>query len=190
MTEIVLFHSAMGLRPGVLAFADELRADGHLVHVPDLYDGHVFDDRLDGIAYRDQTGIPKLTERATESVADLPAELVYAGFSLGAAPAQLFAQTRAGARGALLLHGCLPSAAFGRPWPSGVPLAVHTTESDPFVDQDVAEALVAEASGELYRYLGAAHLFFEPGLSDYQPAAATLATERILDFLRRVDTRG
>lgn len=188
MTEIVLFHSALGLRPGVHAFADELRSDGHTVHVPDLYEGHVFDDRLDGVAHRDRIGIPALVDRATKSVADLPAELVYAGFSLGSAPAQLLAQTRPGARGALLLHGALPTAEFGAPWPSGVPLAVHTTESDPFVDQDAAEELVAEASGELFRYLGASHLFLDPDLPDYEPAAAVLATERILTFLRRIDS--
>lgn len=187
MTEIVLFHSALGLRPGVRAFADELRDDGHIVHTPDFYDGQVFDDLGDGVAYRDRIGIPGLIERAQKAVTELPADVVYAGFSLGSAAAQFLTQTRPGARGCLLLHGCLSPAQLPAPWPDGVPVALHTTEDDPWVDQDVAESLVALAHGELYRYPGDTHLFLDADLSDYQPQSATLAMERILTFLRRVD---
>jgi dienelactone hydrolase len=184
MSELVLFHSALGLRRGVHVVADRLRAARHTVHVPDYYDGKVFDNLADGIAYRDELGIPEIGRRATEFVADLPEQLVYAGFSLGAGPAQLLAQTRSGAQGALLLHGVLPSAFFGTPWPAAVPLAVHIAANDPFVDIEVAEAVVAEAAnGQLYRYENAGHLFLDPDLPDYDETAATLALQRILAFL-------
>ncbi len=49
MTEIVLFHHAQGLTPGIDAFADELRRAGHTVHTPDLYDGHTFDTLEEGL---------------------------------------------------------------------------------------------------------------------------------------------
>lgn len=186
MTEIVLFHSALGLRPGVHSFANELRDAGHTVHTPDLYDGRVFDDRDEGVAYRDKIGIPELGDRADKAVADVPTDVVYVGFSLGAAVAQMLTQTRPGARGALLLHGCLPTAAFGTPWPAGVPVAVHTTESDPLFDQEVAEDLIAEASGELYRYPGSAHLFLDPDLPEHDPISAEKVMDRILAFLRRI----
>lgn len=186
MTEIVLFHSGLGLRPAVRLFADELRDAGHTVHLPDYYDGHVFDDLADGLAYRDELGVDEIAARAVKAVASLPTDIVYAGFSLGSVLAQLLAQTRPGARGAILLHGCFPTAAFGTPWPAGVPLVVHTTTNDPWVRQDVAEAVIAEASGELYRYPGDAHLFLDPDLPDYQPESAMTATERILAFLRRI----
>jgi dienelactone hydrolase len=39
MAELLLFHHAQGLTAGCLSFADELRAAGHVVHAPDLYDG-------------------------------------------------------------------------------------------------------------------------------------------------------
>src|SRR5437773_964554 len=42
MAEVLLFHHAQGLTPGVHAFADELRAAGHTVHTPDLFDGRTF----------------------------------------------------------------------------------------------------------------------------------------------------
>ena len=136
MNEILLFHHGQGLTDGVLAFAETLRSAGHTVHTPDYYDGRVFATLDEGVAYRDEIGIPELANRAVAAAASLPNDLVYAGFSLGTGPAQLLAQTRPGARGALLMSGCLPSAAFETPWPTDVALAVHTTEHDPWVDLD------------------------------------------------------
>ena len=43
MAEVVLFHHALGLTPGIVAFADELRRAGHTVHTPDLFQGRTFD---------------------------------------------------------------------------------------------------------------------------------------------------
>lgn len=184
--EIVLFHSALGLRPGVHVFADELRDAGYTVHVPDLYDGHVFADHDDGVTYRNEIGLPEIGERALKAVTGLPEELIYAGFALGSVCAQLLAQTRPRARGAILLHGALPTSTFGVPWPAGVPLVVHTTENDPWVDQTAAESLIMEASGELYRYPGAAHLFLDPDLPEHDPVSAARATDRTIGFLRRI----
>ncbi len=187
MTDIVIFHSALGLRPGVQGFADHLRAAGHTVHVPDLYDGHVFDDLDAGIAYRDTLGIPEIGQRAQNAVADLPTDLVYSGFSLGAAPAQLLAQTRPGARGAVLMHGALPSAAFAVPWPVVVPLEIHTMRDDAWVDLPIAAALADESTdGQLHLYPGSGHLFDDPDLLDYDPAASVLMRKRILSFLTRL----
>jgi dienelactone hydrolase len=188
MPEIVLFHSVLGLRPGVHAFADDLRAAGHLVHTPDLWDGEVFDNVADGIAKRDALGIPQIIARAATAVADLPAALVYAGFSLGVVPAQFLAQTRPGARAALLLHSAVPAAAFEVPWPAGVPLQIHTMDQDERGDLEEARALVedARAAGspaELHTYPGKAHLFTDPDLPDYDPSATAVLRDRVEDFL-------
>jgi dienelactone hydrolase len=187
MTEIVLFHSALGLRPGVHAFADRLRAAGHTVHTPDYFDGEQFDDLDAGVAKRDALGIEEIGRRGVAAVDGLPEDLVYAGFSLGTGPAQLLAQTRPGARAALLLHGALPAAALGAPWPEDVPLAVHTMEGDPWVDLDAARALTAEAAdGELHLYPGDGHLFADPDLPEYDRAAADRMLHSSLEFLARV----
>lgn len=187
MAVIGLFHSALGLRPGVHGFADGLRQAGHTVHVPDLYDGEVYDDLDEGVAKRDALGIPAFAARAAAAVEPLPADLVYAGFSLGAGPAQLLAQTRPGARGALLLHGVLPSAAFETPWPTAVPLAVHGMQDDPWFEVDVARGLVAEAAdGTLHLYPGGGHLFADPDLPEHDAAAAATMMERVLAFLARL----
>ncbi|MGY5135057.1 dienelactone hydrolase family protein, partial [Streptomyces nigrescens] len=117
MTEVVLFHHSQGLTPGVAAFADELRAAGHTVHTPDLFDGRTFGSLEEGMRYVEQIGFGEITERGVRAVEDLPKDAVYAGFSLGVLPAQKLAQTRAGARGALLFHACIPVSEFGAAWP-------------------------------------------------------------------------
>ena len=56
MAEILLFHHAHGQTAGFLAFANELRAAGHVVHAPDLYDGKTFADLNDGVGYAQEVG--------------------------------------------------------------------------------------------------------------------------------------
>ena len=122
MAEVVLFHHAQGLTPGVVAFADELRRAGHTVHTPDLYDGRTFTTLQGGLAHAEEIGFGEVIERGVRAVEGKPAELVYAGFSLGVVSAQKLVQTRAGARGALLFYSCVPVSEFGSRWPNGVPV--------------------------------------------------------------------
>jgi dienelactone hydrolase len=188
MAEVLLFHHAQGQTAGFHAFADELRHAGHRVHTPDLYEGRTFDTLEDGLANVEAIGFHTIIERGVRAAEELPAELVYAGFSLGVVPAQMLAQNRPGARGALLLHSCLPTSEFGAGWPAGVPVQIHAMEHDPFFteegDIDAARALVAESpEAELFLYPGSGHLFADPSLPSYDPAAAALLTQRVLEFL-------
>ncbi len=188
MAEILLFHHAQGQTEGFHAFADELRAAGHVVHAPDVYDGKTFAKLDDGVAYAKQVGFDVIFERGVAAAEGLPAELVYAGFSLGAAPAQKLAQTRPGARGALLLHACLPPSEFGT-WPDGVPVQIHAMDADEWFQEDAAAAqeLVDEVeNAELYLYPGKGHLFADSSLSDFDEEAAALLKERILAFVKAV----
>jgi dienelactone hydrolase len=161
MADVLLFHHAQGQTKGFLTFVDELRRAGHAVRTPDLYDGRTFDSLEDGLANVEAIGFEAIVERGVRAAQELPAELVYAGFSLGVVPAQMLAQSRPGARGALLLHSCLPTSSFGEGWPAGVPVQIHAMEQDPFFieegDIDAARALVDDA--------------------------ATLLTRRVLEFL-------
>jgi dienelactone hydrolase len=192
MAEVVLFHHAQGLTPGVAAFADELRRAGHTVHAPDLYDGRTFATLEEGLAYAEEIGFDEVTERGIQAAEALPAELVYAGFSLGLGPAQRLTQTRPGARGALLFYACLPVSEFGPSWPAGVPVQIHAMESDPEFDNGwdlpAARALVEEAEdGELFLYPGDQHLFADSSLSSYDADAAELLNRRVLSFLASID---
>jgi dienelactone hydrolase len=190
MTEVVLFHHAQGLTPGVVAFADELRRAGHTVHTPDLFEGHTFDTVEEGVGYAQEIGFGEVMERGVRAVDGLPDDLVYSGFSLGVMPAQQLAQTRTGARGALLFHACVPVTEFSPSWPDGVPVHVHAMDADPFFvdegDIDAARALVEEAeNAELFLYPGNQHLFADSSLPSYDAGATTLLKQRVLEFLAR-----
>ena len=189
MAEVLLFHHAQGQTAGFHAFVDELRAGGHTVHTPDLFDGRTFATIEDGMAYAQELGFPDeiLTrgERAAEALLN---ELVYGGFSLGVLPAQKLAQTRPGARGALLFYACVPTDFFGA-WPAGVPVQIHGMDNDPvFVgegDIDAARQLVDSTDdAELFLYPGDQHYFADSSLPSYDPNATALLTRRVLDFLR------
>jgi dienelactone hydrolase len=195
MAEVVLFHHVQGLTDGVRAFAEQLRAGGHTVHTPDLFDGARPATIDDGVAHVQAVGGDELTGHADRAVAGLPADLVYAGFSWGAATAQRFAQTRPGARGALLYESCLPITgewAVG-PWPTGVPVQIHGMDKDPFFalegDLDAARELVETVGpelAELFVYPGDRHLFADSSLDSYDRDATALVVQRSRQFLDRV----
>jgi dienelactone hydrolase len=188
MAEVLLFHHAQGLTPGVVAFADELRRAGHSVHTPDLFEGQTFDSIKEGMAHVGQIGFEDIMERGVRAANGLPDELVYGGFSLGVLPAQKLAQTRPGAQGALLFYSCVPTSEFGSGWPDGVPVQIHGMDADPFFvdegDIDAARALVDEAEdGELFLYPGDQHYFADSSLPSHDPDATALLTQRVLSFL-------
>ncbi len=188
MAEVVLFHHAQGLTPGVAAFADTLRQAGHIVHTPDLFDGRTFDDIESGMRFVKEIGFGEVMERGDRAVEAFPAALVYAGFSLGVVPAQKLAQTRPGARGALLFYSCVPVSEFGQAWPKGVPVQIHGMDADPYFvgegDIDAARALIKEAEqGELFLYPGDQHYFADSSLPSYDPDASAILLRRVLAFL-------
>ena len=193
MAEVLLFHHAQGLTPGVRGFADELRAAGHTVHTPDLFDGRTFKSIPEGMAFIEAAGFDDLRARGVRMADDLPNELVYAGFSFGVMIAQQLAQTRPGARGALLFYSAVPISgewAFGS-WPDGVPVQIHGMDNDPFFvgegDIDAAREIVEKAQdAELFLYPGDQHYFADSSLPSYDAEATALLTQRVLEFLARV----
>jgi dienelactone hydrolase len=191
MAEVLLFHHALGQTTGFRAVADELRAAGHVVHAPDLYDGKTFTDLRDGVGYAQEVGFDTIVERGRLAADGLPNELVYAGFSLGVMPAQMLAQTRPGAKGALLFSAALPASEFGGGWPPAVPLQIHLMEEDEFAlegDLDAARELEKTVDGaELYLYAGDGHLFADSSVPDFDEAAAALLEQRVLEFLQDVE---
>jgi dienelactone hydrolase len=195
MAEVVLFHHVQGLTDGVRAFAEELRAGGHTVHTPDIFEGERPATIEEGVAYVQSTGDEVLGDRADRAVVGLRPDLVYAGFSWGGATAQRLAQTRPGARGALLYESCIPITgdwAFG-PWPDRVAVQIHGMDKDPFFalegDIDAARDLVATVGpelAELFVYSGDQHLFTDSSLPSYAADAAALVVQRSRAFLDRL----
>jgi dienelactone hydrolase len=191
VAEALLFHHAQGQTAGFLAFADELREAGHTVHTPDLYEGQTFASLDEGVGYAKQVGFDTILERGRRAAEGLPSELVYAGFSLGVMPAQMLAQTRPGAKGALLCSAAFPTSEFGSSWPQAVPLQIHMMEADEWVqegDLDAARELDETIEGaQLFLYRGDRHLFADNSLPDYDQKAAALLSERVLAFLKNVE---
>lgn len=190
MTDIALFHSALGVRPGIIDAATRLRADGHQVLVVDQYGGRIFDDYDDARRFVEQVGFPELMHRARQAVRDLPDGFVAAGFSNGAGMAEYVATQRP-CSGVLMLSGALPMSMLGaRNWPTAVPAQIHYSEHDPFRSQEWTAALISEvrAAGaliEVFDYPGSGHLFTDPSLpQEYDEPAAARLWERTLAFCR------
>ncbi len=192
MTKIVLFPSVLGLRPAIQQAAARFEAAGHIVHVIDLYgNGQVFDTYSAAFAHLDEIGgFRELVARTQIAAAELPADVVYTGFSTGGASAELLTLTRPGARAALLFHSSTKVKQFGvDSWPAGVPVQVHYAHQDPFRDQGEVDALAAavraaDASYEFYEYAISGHLFTDPGLpEEYDEKSSELLYERALGFL-------
>ncbi|MCC9176755.1 dienelactone hydrolase family protein [Arthrobacter sp. zg-Y750] len=195
MANVLLFHHALGLTAGMDAFAEVLREAGHTVTVPDLYDGRVFGNLDEGIEYAAELGMDTVEELGVRIADRFPPEMVYIGFSLGVMPAQRLAQTRPGARGAVLVSACAPLGTFADSWPEAVPVQVHGMDADPYFveegDLDAAENLAASSpDADLILYAGAAHLFADISQPDYDMDAAFALTRMVLRLLDRADAAG
>ena len=166
MTEVILFHHALGLTPGMIAFADDLRAAGHTVHTPDVFEGRTFGSIEEGVGHAAGDRVRRghraghSCRRATAGRGGLRRLLARR------ACAQKLTQTRPGAKGALFYYSCVPASEFGT-WPDGVPAQVHGMDHDPiFMDEGDVDAA---------RELAAAHegidVFLYPATSTTSPIA-------------------
>ncbi|MGW5717684.1 dienelactone hydrolase family protein [Amycolatopsis sp. NPDC003865] len=188
MAEIVVFHSVLGLRPVELRFAGRLRAAGHRVTTPDLYDGLTAPTLEEGFALKDRIGWTTITRRAAAAVRDLPAETVLAGVSMGAGVVQEVLPGRPATAGVLLLHalGALPASAR-----AGLPVEVHVADPDPIAPPAQVAAWRAAttrtgADARVYPYPGIGHFYTDADGPEYDERAAALTWNRVEDFLRRI----
>jgi dienelactone hydrolase len=187
VSEIVVFHSVLGLRPVELRFADRLRAAGHQVTTPDLYDGRTASTLDEGFALKDVVGWETIVRRAREAVRELPAETVLAGVSMGAGVVETVLPHRPGTAGVLLPHavGALPAEVR-----AGLPVQVHVADPDPIAPpaQVAAWHGAATRSGadaRVYTYPGIGHFYTDADGPEYDSSAAGLTWERVAEFLSR-----
>ncbi|MEE1801594.1 dienelactone hydrolase family protein [Streptomyces sp. NPDC101062] len=185
--DIMLFHSVYGLRPAVHAAADRLRAAGHEVRVPDLFEGETVSTVEEGMKLKDRIGKDELLRRAVLAAAPYSERgLVYVGLSLGGSIAQNLALGDAKARGLLLLHGTSDIAENAAV--DELPVQLHVADPDPFEPHDWLTAWYLRmrqvgADVEVYRYPGAGHLFTDPELPDYDERAAEETWRTALAFI-------
>lgn len=189
MTTLVLFHSALGRTFGMDAIAERFILAGHAVHTPDVYAGKTFTDAEEGVAFSQEVGFSTLVDRAKDACVDLGDEIVFGGFSLGAALAQQMGKNDPRARGAMLFHG----GGFPKPtrWQEQVPVQAHFSVDDSWRSPGTIETLLesatrAGAQAEYFLYPGASHLFSDPTTADHRETNAELLYERALTFLEQV----
>lgn len=184
MADVLLFHHALGLTEGVVAFADAWRSVGHVVSTPDLFDGRTFTDIRAGVDHAETLGFDHIVARGVDLARDLPDGAVVAGFSLGALAAQAIAHTKPGVGGLVLIHGGdVPVGAFGEVWPPSVPVQVHVAEEDPWCPLADVQAFAEATGAELFTYPGAAHLFTDVSFDEYDSQATASVIDRTLAFL-------
>lgn len=185
MATVILFHSEMGLRDLERDAADRMRAAGHEVHTPDLYEGKTAGSIAEGIALMGTFGFDNLAERAQKACSGLPEKTLLAGFSMGAQLVCRVWAKRAQTSGLLLLHGLGDFPKWVR---NGLPVQAHFAEPDPYISDQQASAWPMTAfriglAAEVYTYEGAGHLYTDKTSPDYDAAAAELTWERALIFL-------
>ncbi|MFI2711027.1 dienelactone hydrolase family protein [Micromonospora sp. NPDC018662] len=185
MAHVLLLHPVHGLRPAVLAAADRLRAAGHRVTTPDLYEAPAAATVEAGFALLGTIGHGTVLDRARRAVAALPAETVLAGFSMGAGIAGALLAERPRAAALLLMHGTGGGPDSARP---GLPVRLHLADPDEYepsaeVDEWRQAMTAAGAEVVVHRYPGSGHLFTDPDSPDFDASAAALAEHRVLTFL-------
>jgi dienelactone hydrolase len=187
LIDVIVYHHALGLTPGVSAFADRLTAAGHRVMVPDLYDGEMFESVEAGVQHAESVGFDTIIDRGVAAATATDDRFACVGFSLGVLPAQNLAQTHRRAAGAVLCHAAIPLGTFSPDWPAGVALQLHSAARDPLGDFEDAVELASRVPGaELFTYDTAAHLVADSSFADHDPEIAEQIVERTLSFLAAV----
>lgn len=186
MAKLLIFHHVLGITRGLQEFANALRAEGHDVLLPDLFDGATFDTVEDGVAFA-EPAFNEIRSAASAIAEGIEGPVVMAGFSLGSVLAQQLAQTNDSAVGAILYDGAHPAGAFGRDWPNGTRLQIHVVAGDEWVEIEDARHLAVEADGEIFVYPGTAHLVADSSASGYDPVVRDEIISRSLAFLQMID---
>lgn len=180
---ILVLHSAYGLRLAVHEGAQRLRALGHQVDVPDLYDGRVAETLPEALKLRDELGRERLLSRAISLATTVKPEVIV-GFSLGGSLAQRVVMRTGAPRRLVLFHGL---AEFVPGTYEGLALQAHLARDDAFSpEEEVAEwqekFVAAGARVEVHWYEGG-HLFTDPELPDFDGESARLAWDRAIAFV-------
>jgi carboxymethylenebutenolidase len=197
---VLVLHAWWGLNDTMKAFCTQLANSGFVAFAPDLYHGKIADTipdaealsaALDANYLQAKAEIAGATLFLNEHAGQTGLGVAVVGFSLGAFYAlDLSTTAPEHIRSAVLYYGTGPGD-FSN---SKAAYLGHFAENDQYEPQsnvdELEEALkLAGRPVTFYRYSGTGHWFCEPDRSQaYNPAAASLAWGRTLDFLRRSST--
>lgn len=196
---VLVLHAWWGLNDTMKAFCTRLAESGFVAFAPDLYHGKVADNiadaetlgnALDTNQAQAKADIADATMFLNQRAGQADRGLAVIGFSLGAYYAlDLAAADPEHIRSVVIFYGT----GGGDYSNSRAAYLGHFAEKDEFEPQsniDNLEESLRRAGRPVtfYRYSGTGHWFFEPDRSAYNQAAASLAWERTLAFLKRSST--
>ena len=193
---VLVLHAWWGLNDTMRAVCTRLAEAGFVAFAPDLYHGKVADTiadaetlgkALDANHLQAKAEIVDATRFLVERAGQANRRLAVIGFSLGAYYAlDLAAADPQHIRSVVIFYGT----GGGDFSSSKAAYLGHFAENDPYEPEsnvDELEEYLRRAGRPVtfYRYPGTGHWFFEPNRTDaYNQAAASLAWERTLKFLR------
>jgi carboxymethylenebutenolidase len=197
---VLVLHAWWGLNETIKAFCTQLAESGFTAFAPDLYHGQVADNiadaetlgkALDSNYLQAKVEIAEAAMFLNTQAGEFNQGLAVIGFSLGAYYAlDLAANYPKHIRSVVLFYGT-GGGDFSK---SRAAYLGHFAENDEFEPQSNVDNLekslkLAGCSVTFYRYQGTGHWFFEPDRPQaYNQAAASLAWERTLAFLRCIST--
>lgn len=195
---VLVLHAWWGLNDTMKNFCTRLAESGFVAFAPDMFHGKVADNVADAEALaRAHDG-----KQAQADVADAAKFLIeradpshrgiaVVGFSFGAYYAlDLSVSDPKNIRSVVVFYGTGPTDFNG----SKAAYLGHFAENDQFEPQSSVDELEAALRGagrpaEIHRYPGTGHWFFEPDRTDaFNQAAASLAWDRTVEFLKRAPT--
>jgi carboxymethylenebutenolidase len=195
---VLVLHAWWGLNDAIKTLCERLAEAGFVAFAVDLYHGKVTDQIAEaGIL---GSALDKNVDQARDDLADAVAFLkeraesdnsegmAVIGFSLGAFYAlDLSANDPENIRSVVVFYGAGP-ADFSKSKADYLGHFAENDEYEPKSNMDALEDALTRAGRPVtfYYYSGAGHWFFEPDRTDaYDQAAASLAWDRTLAFLRR-----
>ena len=197
---VLVLHAWWGLNDTIKAFCTRLAEAGFVAFAPDLYHGAVADTitdaetlgrSLDANHLQAKAEIAEATRFLLERAGQADRTLAVIGFSLGAYyTLDLSAVDPEHIHSVVIFYGTGP-ADFSRSRAAYLGHFAEMDEFEPKANVDDLEATLRQAVRPVsfYSYPGTGHWFFEPDRVDaFNPAAASLAWDRTLAFLRRSAT--
>lgn len=191
---VLVLHPWWGLNDTIKTFCDRLANEGFITFAPDLYHGKVADTIEGAKALSSELNADHAGADIATAVEFLQAQtgepnqgIAVVGFSMGAYFAfELSVNAPDQIQSVVVFYGAGPTDFSG----SQASYLGHFAETDPYEPQEYVDATaegIRQAGRPLtfYYYEGTGHWFFESDRVDaYNEAAATLAWERTLAFLR------
>jgi carboxymethylenebutenolidase len=194
---VLVLHAWWGLNDTIKAFCKQLAESGFVAFAPDLYHGKVADNiadaeilgaALDANFLQAKAEIADATKFLYEFVGQADQGLAVIGFSLGVYYAlDLAAADPEHIRSVVIFYGT-GDGDYSNAKAAYLGHFAAEDEFEPQANIDNLEESLRRAGCPVtfYRYSGTGHWFYEPDRSQaYNEAAASLAWERTLDFLKR-----